>query len=312
MKRSGSPASAWSCIVGSSISAARALAALEERLARADRQQRAASVTTANDRRPARVAVEQPQSTTAITARPRIGMKTTGTWISSGCAGSPNARSISMNQSTSDSTAAAAMIGWAAGGGSFSARFAAAARRSQHPRERAPLEPVRRVARRVPAGLVDHAELRRGRPRARELAVVGVALARRVAHPAHAAAAGVEDALLDVSRGLGRRRVQVEPAAPPDLVEREREPDVLQPVRALAAARPARSPRGGRACPCTAAPRRRSRPATRRTPAPARWPASGPARPASRPRTRCRRRRARAGRCPCAPSRSPGSRSARP
>ena len=121
-------------------------------------------------------------------------MKTSGTWISSGCAGSPNARSISTNQNASDSTAAAAMIGWA-----FERTSAELMRREpyvqvrrsgqhdpQHARERAALEPVRRVAGRVPAGLVDHAELGRGRPGPRELAVVGVPLARGVAHPAHA------------------------------------------------------------------------------------------------------------------------------
>ena len=45
-----------------------------------------------------------------------------------------------------------------------------------------------RVACRVPAGLVDHAELGRRRPRPCELAMVGVALAGGIAHPAHAAA----------------------------------------------------------------------------------------------------------------------------
>ena len=97
-------------------------------------------------------------------------------------------------------------------------------------------QPVRRVARGVPAGVVDDAELGRGRPGAGELAVVGVALAGGVAHPAHAAVAGVEDPLLDVLPRRARRRVQVEPAAPADLVEREREPHVLEPVRASAVA----------------------------------------------------------------------------
>ena len=103
----------------------------------------------------------------------------------------------------------------------------------------------------------------------------------RVADPADAAVAGVEDAPLDVRRAARRRRVQVEARAAADLVEREREPDVLQPAGALQPARRAPTPRGGPACPCTAAPRRRSPRATRRTRAPGPSRARGPARRAS-------------------------------
>ena len=54
----------------------------------------------------------------------------------------------------------------------------------QDTRERLALEPVGRVACRVAARLVDHAELRRGSAGARQFAVVGVPLARGVLDPA--------------------------------------------------------------------------------------------------------------------------------
>ena len=78
-----------------------------------------------------------------------------------------------------------------------------------HERERPRLKPSGPVARRVPARVVGHAELRRGQARERELAMVGVAR-RRVAQPADRAAAGADDRALDGGSRPGDGRAQVE------------------------------------------------------------------------------------------------------
>ena len=100
------------CVGSSTRRPGRVLAVLAERLAGADRQQRRGERHDARTRRRHAVAVEPAAvSAAASAARPRSGMKTTGTWMISGCAGSPNARWISTGQSASESTAATATIG---------------------------------------------------------------------------------------------------------------------------------------------------------------------------------------------------------
>ena len=162
------------------------------------------------------------------------------------------------------------------------------------------------------AGLVDDAELRRGHARPRELAVVGVPLARRVADPAHARRRR-QHSLLDVlARGATRSSAG-------------RTAFRARPRRARArGGRPASrfvalQPRDQRARPEVVR-RPGVRPllgAGRDQPHVARGRRPGGQRAGERDerpdaRTRCRRPRARAGRCPCAPSRSRGSRSPRP
>ena len=114
-------------------------------------------------------------------------------------------------------------------------------------------------------GLSGDTELGRGRPGPRELPVVRVAFSRGVLDPSDAVA---EEPPLDVLARRARGRVQIEARAAPDLVEREREPHVVQPIRAPQPGGAAPKRRGGPECPCTAAPRRLWRRATRRTPAP--------------------------------------------
>ena len=89
------PASAWSCSVGSRSGRQLPFALLLERLARADRQQRRGE---RHDRergeRHAEALEPAGVACAASAASPRIGTKTTGTWMISGWAGSPNAVSI--------------------------------------------------------------------------------------------------------------------------------------------------------------------------------------------------------------------------
>src|SRR3954454_4337284 len=106
----------------------------------------------------------------------------------------------------------------------------------QHLRERGLLEAVRRVAGGGPAWLLHDPELAGGNARAREFAVVGVALALRVLTPAR-----VRERVLDLALA-GGGRVQVEGAAPAHFVQAQRELDVLEPVRTP-------QPRDQRLCP---------------------------------------------------------------
>ena len=167
----------------------------------------------------------------------------------------------------------------------------------QHARERAALEPVGRVAGRVAAGLVDG---RRAWPRARrrERARGGRSCPRRrgLAPSGHGRRRRRGSAARRPRAGCVAVECRSNRDASPDLVEREGEPDVLEPVgRVSGGSTSAVAPRwsgvpGVR--PLLGA--GRDQPHVAR-PAPARWRARGRGRPASRRRTRCRRRRATGG-----------------
>ena len=169
----------------------------------------------------------------------------------------------------------------------------------QHAVERAALEPAGGVARRVAAGVVRDAQLawahRPARPPDGPSCLAG-----GVPDPAHAVG---EETPLDVLARRASPSSEVEARATADLVERQREPHVGEPVRAcLSLGDERRAPRWS-GVPVTAAPRPRWRRARRRTRAPGSCRARGPAPRASPRRTRCPPRRATAERCPHAPSR---------